>query len=101
MQKSLIRVAFGSALLLAASASMAQLQPYDAFSFYRDRLAAAKQHCGTDTVLWLNTKTGAISKPGTSDYGTTESGHYVCEHNQNQGLYGTEAEPTTTTTQPK
>jgi hypothetical protein len=103
MQKSLICAAFGCALLAATSASMAQSD--DELSFYRNRLAAAKQHCGTDTVLWLNTRTGAISRPGASDYGTTESGRYVCEHDHGQGRYGTEAEPappsTTATPQPK
>jgi len=98
MQKLLICMAFGCALLAATSASMAQGQSDDELSFYRNRLAAAKQHCGTDNVLWLNTKTGVTSRSGTSDFGTTESGRYVCEHDRGgQGLYGTEAEPTTQT----
>jgi hypothetical protein len=93
MHKAL-KVCFGCALLAVPTAAMAQS---DDLSFYKQRLAAAQQHCGSDTVLWLNTKTGVISKPGTSDYGTTESGRYVCEHDQSKGRYGTEAEPTTLT----
>jgi len=85
---------FATAMLAAASAHAQE----DTLQYYAKRLDAAKQHCGTDSVLWLNSKTGATSKQGSADFGTTESGRYVCEHDVSQGRYGTMAEPTTAAT---
>ena len=85
---------FAAAMLAAASAHAQE----DTLQYYAKRLDAAKQHCGTDSVLWLNSKTGATSKQGSADFGTTESGRYVCEHDVSQGRYGTMAEPTTAAT---
>jgi hypothetical protein len=94
MYKALIISGFATAMLAAASAQAQQ----DTLQYYAKRLDAAKQHCGTDSVLWLNNKTGATSKQGSADFGTTESGRYVCEHDVSQGRYGTMAEPTTAAT---
>jgi hypothetical protein len=89
MRNALIISGLAAAMLAAASAHAQQ----DTLQYYAKRLDAAKQHCGSDTVLWLNTKTGAVAKPGSADFGTSESGRYVCEHDVSQGRYGTMAEP--------
>jgi hypothetical protein len=81
------------ALLIGGAALPARAETNE-LDYYAKRLDAAKQHCGSDNVLWLNTKTGAIAKPGSSDFGTTDTGRYVCEHDVSQGRYGTRAEPT-------
>jgi len=91
MYKAFMISGLAAAMLAAASAHAQQ----DTLQYYAKRLDAAKQHCGSDSVLWLNTKTGAIAKQGSADFGTTESGRYVCEHDVSQGRYGTMAEPTT------
>jgi len=41
--------------------------------------AAAKAHCPTDTVVWVNTKSKIYHFAGTHNYGTTKSGTYMCE----------------------
>jgi hypothetical protein len=41
--------------------------------------AQAKAHCPTDTVVWLNTKSGVYHFAGTHNYGTTKQGTYMCE----------------------
>lgn len=40
---------------------------------------AAQKHCPTDTVVWLNTRTGVYHYAGQRWYGNTEYGAYVCE----------------------
>ena len=39
----------------------------------------AKQHCPTDTVVWLNLLTGVYHFKGDHWYGNTKSGAYVCQ----------------------
>ena len=41
--------------------------------------AQAKARCPTDTVVWLNTKSGIYHFAGTHSYGTTKQGAYMCE----------------------
>jgi len=40
---------------------------------------AAQIQCPTDTVVWLNTRTGVYHFVGERWYGNTEEGAYVCE----------------------
>lgn len=40
---------------------------------------SAKQHCPTDTVVWLNLPTGIYHYKGQHWYGNTKSGTYVCQ----------------------
>jgi hypothetical protein len=40
--------------------------------------AQAKQHCPTDTVVWLNIPTRVYHFKGMRWYGNTKSGAYVC-----------------------
>ena len=39
----------------------------------------AKQHCPTDTVVWLNHQSGVYHYKGQRWYGNTKSGAYVCQ----------------------
>jgi hypothetical protein len=39
----------------------------------------ARVHCPTDTVVWANTRSSIYHFRGTSDYGTTKKGAYMCE----------------------
>jgi hypothetical protein len=41
--------------------------------------SAAQQHCPSDTVVWLNTKSGIYHFKGQRWYGRTKSGAYVCK----------------------
>ena len=41
--------------------------------------AAAKGHCPSDTVVWVNTKSGKYFYSGHHWYGTTKQGAYMCE----------------------
>jgi hypothetical protein len=41
--------------------------------------AAAKAHCPTDTVVWVNTNSKVYHFAGTRDYGHTKAGTYMCE----------------------
>jgi hypothetical protein len=41
--------------------------------------AQAKAHCPSDTVVWVNTKSGVYHFAGTHNYGTTKEGTYMCE----------------------
>ena len=43
-----------------------------------DSEAAAQAHCPSDTVVWLNTKTGIWHEKGMRWYGNTRQGAYVC-----------------------
>jgi hypothetical protein len=44
----------------------------------------AKQHCPTDTVVWLNLKSGIYHYKGQRWYGNTKSGAYVCQKEADQ-----------------
>ena len=39
----------------------------------------AQAHCPSDTVVWLNTRSGRWHVKGEKKYGTTKSGTYTCE----------------------
>jgi hypothetical protein len=39
----------------------------------------AKQHCPTDTIVWLNLRSGIYHYKGQRWYGNTKSGAYVCQ----------------------
>jgi hypothetical protein len=41
--------------------------------------AEAKGRCPTDTVVWVNTKSGVYHFAGTKSYGHTKQGAYMCE----------------------
>jgi hypothetical protein len=41
--------------------------------------AEAKAKCPSDTVVWVNTKSKKFHYAGTSDYGKTKKGAYMCE----------------------
>ena len=45
---------------------------------------AAKSHCPTDTVVWLNLPTGIYHYKGQHWYGNTKSGAYVCQKEANK-----------------
>ena len=51
-------------------------------SFSTEQLA--KQHCPTDTVVWLNLPTGIYHYKGQHWYGNTKSGAYVCQKEADQ-----------------
>jgi|ERR1035437_992658 hypothetical protein len=40
---------------------------------------SAKQHCSTDTVVWLNLNTHIYHFKGEHSYGNTKNGAYVCQ----------------------
>ena len=40
--------------------------------------AAAQAHCPSDTVVWLNTRSGIYHEKGMRWYGNTRQGAYVC-----------------------
>jgi hypothetical protein len=40
---------------------------------------SAQVHCHTDTVVWLNTRSGIYHFQGERWYGRTKDGAYVCE----------------------
>jgi hypothetical protein len=46
-------------------------------SFSTEQLA--KQHCPSDTVVWLNLNTGVYHLKGEHLYGNTKNGAYVCQ----------------------
>ncbi len=39
----------------------------------------ARAHCPSDTVVWVNTKSGIYHFAGTHNYGNTKHGTYMCE----------------------
>jgi hypothetical protein len=40
--------------------------------------AEGKSHCGSDTVVWVNTKTHVYHFPGSGVYGHTKYGAFMC-----------------------
>lgn len=61
----------------AAPAKPRVAAPTGAGGFTAD--TQAKAHCPTDTVVWVNTKSGIYHFAGTHNYGTTKEGTYMCE----------------------
>lgn len=45
--------------------------------------AAAQAHCPSDTVVWLNTRSGIYHEKGMRWYGNTREGAYVCRREAN------------------
>lgn len=43
-----------------------------------DSEQAAQQHCPSDTVIWLNLRSGSVHTKGQPWYGKTQYGAYVC-----------------------
>jgi hypothetical protein len=41
--------------------------------------AAAKSHCPTDTVVWVNLSSKVYHLSGTPYYGNTKKGAYICQ----------------------
>jgi hypothetical protein len=41
--------------------------------------AQARARCPSDTVVWVNTRSGVYHFAGTHNYGTTKQGTYMCE----------------------
>ncbi len=52
--------------------------PAFAQTLYRSE-GTARIHCGSDTVVWLNTASGVYHYSGERWYGHTKHGAYVCE----------------------
>ena len=61
----------------AAPAPKPMAAPTGAGEFQTE--AEAKGRCPTDTVVWVNTKTGIYHFAGTRSYGKTKQGAYMCE----------------------
>jgi hypothetical protein len=69
-----MRIFFAFLLLIFTSFAFAQ-SDLTLFS----NAKAAKAHCPSDHVVWLNTSSGIWHAPGTRWYGHTKHGAYVCE----------------------
>jgi hypothetical protein len=41
--------------------------------------AEAKTHCGSQSVVWMNTKSHVYHMAGTKTYGHTKQGAYMCQ----------------------
>lgn len=52
--------------------------PAIALNLYQSQ-DSAQAHCPTDTVVWLNTRSGIYHFQGERWYGRTEHGAYACE----------------------
>src|SRR5689334_22928321 len=50
-----------------------------------DTEAAAKAHCPSDTVVWVNLKSKIYHFNGHADYGHTKSGTFMCEKDATAG----------------
>jgi hypothetical protein len=61
----------------AAAAPKANVGATGAGGFSTD--AQARVRCPSDTVVWVNTKSGVYHFAGTHNYGTTKQGTYMCE----------------------
>lgn len=52
-----------------------------------DTEAKAQAHCPSDTVVWLNTKSGIYHEKGMRWYGRTKHGAYVCKREADAAGY--------------
>jgi hypothetical protein len=64
-------------VVVAPTTTRTSATPTGAGQFTTD--TAAKAKCPSDTVVWVNTKSGVYHFAGTHNYGTTKSGVYMCE----------------------
>ncbi len=64
-----------AALIAVTVTSAARGQGMNTFSSEQ----AARQHCPTDTVVWLNTASANYHFKGETWYGRTQRGAYVCK----------------------
>lgn len=76
--KNLIVFLFLVTALLLSPVSNAQKAPGPNVPVFKTE-AAAKKHCPSDVVVWLDTKTGAYHFKAQRWYGHTKYGAYVCE----------------------
>jgi hypothetical protein len=60
-----------------APAPAAKTTPTGANQFSTE--AAAKAHCPSDTIVWLNTSSKIFHFASSKDYGKTKAGAYMCE----------------------
>jgi hypothetical protein len=64
-------------VVVAPTPTRTNATPTSAGQFTTD--TAAKAKCPSDTVVWVNTKSGVYHFAGTHNYGTTKDGAYMCE----------------------
>jgi hypothetical protein len=43
--------------------------------------ADARAHCGSDTIVWVNTKSHVYHFPGSREFGQTKHGAFMCQAN--------------------
>ena len=73
----LCRTLTAALLLLSVSGASTSLAQDYAPLFQTEN--QAQQHCPTDTVVWLNLKSGVYHLKGQRYYANTRSGAFVCE----------------------
>lgn len=75
-----VLLAFGSIACIGSANAIAGPPPVIAYApiamFATE--SAAQAHCPTDTVVWLNTRSGIWHEKGMRWYGHTKQGAYVC-----------------------
>jgi len=74
---------FGPAPPAPAPTAAASASPTTAIPHF-DSAAAAQNHCPTDVVVWLNTRTTFYHLKGHRYYGATTHGAYVCQKEAKQ-----------------
>lgn len=64
----------GGLLLVSAPASLVRAR-----DFTQDSPPPASLKCDSDTIVWVNTKTGVYHFRGMTWYGHTKQGKYMCK----------------------
>lgn len=94
---SIIALTLGAAPALAAPAPAATTttgataakampqHPSSAGGFQSE--AAAKAHCPSDTVMWGNSSTKVLHYAGSTSFGKTKHGSYMCESEATKAGY--------------